>query len=59
MMKQQIAEYNQLALLFRKWKSSVKGRDWNDMEWYIFKGVPLNLHHFLQRAKETNDWTEE
>jgi predicted nucleotidyltransferase component of viral defense system len=47
------------ALLFRKWKSRVKGRDWYDMEWYIRKGVPLNMHHFLQRAKETNDWQED
>lgn len=47
------------ALLFRKWKSRVKGRDWYDMEWYIRKGVPLNMHHFLQRAKETKDWSEE
>lgn len=47
------------ALLFRKWKSRVKGRDWYEMEWYIRKGVPLNMHHFLQRAKETNDWTED
>lgn len=47
------------ALLFRKWKSRVKGRDWYDMEWYIRKGVPLNMDHFLQRAKETNDWNEE
>lgn len=47
------------ALLFRKWKSRVKGRDWYDMEWYIRKGVPLNMHHFLQRAKETSDWEEE
>jgi predicted nucleotidyltransferase component of viral defense system len=47
------------ALLFRKWKSRVKGRDWYDMEWYIRKGVPLNMHHFLQRAKETKDWNED
>jgi len=47
------------ALLFRKWKSRVKGRDWYYMEWYIRKGVPLNIHHFLQRAKETNDWQED
>jgi hypothetical protein len=46
------------ALLFRKWKSRVKGRDWYDMEWYIRKGEPLNMDHFLQRAKETNDWKE-
>lgn len=44
------------ALLFRKWKNRVKGRDWYDMEWYIRKGVSLNLEHFLQRAKDTGDW---
>ncbi len=44
------------ALIFRKWKDRVKGRDWYDMEWYIRKGVPLNLSHFLQRAKDTGDW---
>lgn len=26
------------ALLFRKWKNRVKGRDWYDLEWYIKKG---------------------
>ena len=44
------------ALLFRKWKNRVKGRDWYDMEWYIRKGIPLNVTHFLQRAKDTGDW---
>src|SRR5690554_4489922 len=44
------------ALLFRKWKNRVKGRDWYDMEWYIRKGVSLNLEHFLQRAQDTGDW---
>lgn len=47
------------ALLYRKWKNRVKGRDWYDMEWYIRKGVPLNLTHFLQRAKDTGDWTDD
>lgn len=46
------------ALLFRKWKNRVKGRDWYDMEWYIKKGVELDLMHFLQRAKDTGDWKE-
>jgi predicted nucleotidyltransferase component of viral defense system len=46
------------ALLFRKWKNRVKGRDWYDMEWYIRKGVPLNIPHFLNRAIETMDWNE-
>ncbi len=46
------------ALLFRKWKNRVKGRDWYDMEWYIKKGVELNLKHLCQRALESGDWTE-
>ena len=44
------------ALLFRKWKNNVKGRDWYDMEWYIKKGIPLNLSHFVTRAKDSGDW---
>ncbi|MEO8768459.1 MAG: nucleotidyl transferase AbiEii/AbiGii toxin family protein [Ferruginibacter sp.] len=44
------------ALLFRKWKQRVKGRDWYDMEWYIKKGVPLNLNHFVIRAQDSGDW---
>lgn len=47
------------ALLFRKWKTRVKGRDWYDMEWYIRQGIPLNTEHFLQRAKESGDWMED
>jgi hypothetical protein len=47
------------ALLFRKWKTRVKGRDWFDLEWYIRKGVPLNLIHFCKRANESGDWHEE
>jgi hypothetical protein len=23
------------ALMFRKWRNRVKGRDWYDFEWYI------------------------
>lgn len=46
------------ALLFRKWKKRVKGRDWYDVEWYIRKGIPLNIKHFLNRAIETKDWKE-
>jgi len=47
------------ALLFRKWKDRIKGRDWYDLEWYIKKGISLDLNHFLARAKDTNDWKEE
>lgn len=44
------------ALLFRKWKNRVKGRDWYDLEWYIKMGIPLDLDHFLLRAQDTGDW---
>lgn len=47
------------ALLFRKWKNRVKGRDWYDLEWYIKKGIPLAVNHFLARAKDTNDWQDD
>ncbi len=46
------------ALLYRKWKGRVKGRDWYDLEWYIKKGIPLDVEHFLNRAKDTGDWKE-
>lgn len=44
------------AVLFRKWKNRVKGRDWYDMEWYIRKGVPLHLDHLVARAKGSGNW---
>lgn len=44
------------ALLFRKWGTNVKGRDWYDMEWYIKKGISLNLNHFVLRALDSGDW---
>lgn len=47
------------ALLFRKWGQNVKGRDWYDMEWYIKKGINLNLNHFISRARDSGDWDKE
>jgi len=46
------------ALLFRKWKNRVKGRDWYDLEWYIKKGISLDINHFKLRAIDTSDWNE-
>ena len=49
------------ALLFRKWKSRVKGRDWYDFEWYIRNDVPINLAHFnstmLRSEKDSTAFT--
>jgi hypothetical protein len=47
------------ALIYRKWKQNVKGRDWYDFEWYVRKGVPLNLDHFHERGKASGDLNED
>lgn len=47
------------ALLYRKWNNRVKGRDWYDLEWYIKKGIPLDVGHFFCRAKDSGDWKTE
>lgn len=47
------------ALLFRKWGTNVKGRDWYDVEWYIKNNVSLNLSHFTLRARDSGDWDSE
>jgi len=41
------------ALLYRQWKNRVKGRDWFDFEWYVKRGVVLNLSHFVERAVQS------
>lgn len=43
------------ALLFRPWQNRVKGRDWYDFEWYVRLGIPVNLSHFANRAKQSDD----
>jgi predicted nucleotidyltransferase component of viral defense system len=42
------------ALLFRNWKTRVKGRDWYDFEWYVRHNVPLDFAHLQIRTKEFN-----
>jgi hypothetical protein len=40
------------ALVFRKWRQRVKGRDWYDFEWYVRKGVKLNFNHLQERISQ-------
>ena len=42
------------ALLYRNWKTRVKGRDWYDFQWYVANRVPLNFAHLQQRIREFN-----
>lgn len=44
------------ALLFRKWKNRVKGRDWYDLIWYAAHHPRLNLAHLEQRMRQTGNW---
>lgn len=42
------------ALVFRKWKSREKGRDWYDFDWYVSHRVKLDYAHLQQRIKDFN-----
>jgi hypothetical protein len=47
------------AILFRKWKNRVKGRDWYDLIWYAANHPHLNLAHLEQRMRQTGHWSGE
>lgn len=40
------------ALVFRNWKTRLKGRDWYDFEWYVRNDVPLDFLHLQERIRE-------
>jgi predicted nucleotidyltransferase component of viral defense system len=45
------------ALLCRKWKTRVKGRDWYDLVWYLGHHPRLRLSHLESRMRQSGDWT--
>jgi predicted nucleotidyltransferase component of viral defense system len=45
------------ALLFRKWKTRVKGRDWYDLVWYTAHYPEVRLSHLEARMRQTGDFT--
>ena len=47
------------ALLFRNWKTRVKGRDWYDFEWYVRNNVTLNFNHLQKRAAQISGLSEQ
>lgn len=44
------------AILCRRWKNRVKGRDWYDLVWYAANHPELHLYHLEQRMRQTDDW---
>ncbi|MHB0981604.1 MAG: nucleotidyl transferase AbiEii/AbiGii toxin family protein [Thermoleophilia bacterium] len=47
------------ALLFRRWKNRVKGRDWYDLVWFAANHPTLRLAHLEQRMRQSGEWTAE
>jgi len=44
------------AVLCRKWKTRIKGRDWYDFAWYISQYPKLNLKHLEARMRQSGDY---
>ena len=45
------------AVLCRKWKSRVKGRDWYDLMWYVSNHPYVRLSHLESRMRQTGDYS--
>jgi predicted nucleotidyltransferase component of viral defense system len=46
------------ALLFRKWKNRVKGRDWYDFVWYCTFHPLLHVPHLQERMRQSGHWNK-
>lgn len=47
------------ALLCRKWRNRVKGRDWYDFVWYIANYPRLHLSHLERRMRQSGDYVHD
>ncbi|MEQ1722736.1 MAG: nucleotidyl transferase AbiEii/AbiGii toxin family protein [Pseudobdellovibrio sp.] len=47
------------ALLFRKWKARVKGRDFYDFVWYLKNNTPVRLDYFREKAVQSGHLNSE
>jgi hypothetical protein len=45
------------ALLCRRWKHRVKGRDWYDLVWYCARHPQLHLAHLEERMRQSGHWS--
>ena len=44
------------AILYRKWKGRVKGRDWYDLTWYAGRYPQVRLRHLEARMRQSGDY---
>ncbi len=47
------------ALLYRNWKTRIKGRDFYDFIYYISRNIPVNLSYLEEKMKMSGDWPNE
>lgn len=47
------------AVLCRRWRNRVKGRDWYDFVWFAGRHPELRLSHLEQRMRQTGHWSED
>ncbi len=45
------------AILYRNWKSRIKGRDWYDLLWYLARKTPVHLAHLQARMEQSEGVT--
>lgn len=46
------------AVLWRKWESRVKGRDFYDYLWYLSRNSLLDSNHLEQRMRQSGHWNQ-
>ncbi|MCF7919921.1 MAG: nucleotidyl transferase AbiEii/AbiGii toxin family protein [Candidatus Cloacimonetes bacterium] len=44
------------ALLFRKWKNRVKGRDFYDYLWFLSHNLKPDMKHLTRRMQQSGNW---
>ena len=46
------------AVLCRRWKTRVKGRDWYDMVWYLGRFPEVRIRHLEARMRQSGDYQD-
>ncbi|MBW2707262.1 MAG: nucleotidyl transferase AbiEii/AbiGii toxin family protein [Deltaproteobacteria bacterium] len=47
------------AILCRKWKTRVKGRDWYDLVWYAGRYPKVRISHLESRMRQSGDYRDD
>jgi len=47
------------AVLCRRWRTRVKGRDWYDLIWFVSQFPQVRLNHLEARMRQSGDYTDQ